>query len=1159
MSIRHYAPDRTRNVVLSAAYLAMFAGTLVLLGWALDIALLKSISPDWVSMKANTAACFALLGFALWSRIQVAERSLLLARIVSLLVALIGLFTLLEYLLVWNAGIDQALFNEAMGTVVTSSPGRMAPDTALSFLLLGFALTVNSNAHKGKISLLAAAAVSIFVATFALAALLSYLTSALGSHGWFGYTVMAMHTAWLFLVLGVVITWLNWQKSAVHWSFSNHVTVAIFCGLVWLTLAGLNTGRSQLWLKANNQKVTDSEMLIGDLQNIMIAAIDAQAHARGYLITGEASFRDNFLSAKAESEKNFAALGQLGKATPLEEQQVKLIEKQVVFNLQRLQHVLETPPVSADARNRVTLQGEALLDELRVTLSQIENEHKLYLLKLKTQADEVAHFSNLFVLIGTLSSLLIFMIALARLNISKDKNLRMTNLYAALSQCNQAIVRCSNSEELFPQICRAAVTFGGMKMAWIGLLDEAGKQVRPVASFGEGTEYLDDKVITIDADEPWGRGPTGTAMRKNEPYWCQDFQHDPATLPWRERAAFFGWGASAALPLQCNGVVVGTFTLYSAHTGAFDEAARNLLVEMEMEISFALDSFAAREVHQTMELALSASEQQLNAIFNGTTDGIVLADAESRLFIKGNLSFCSMLGYTFEELTRVGVMDIHPELDLPYVIEQFERQSRGEITLAADMPVQRKDGSVFYADINATLVNVAGKSCMVGVFRDITERQQNEARIKYMANFDLLTGLPNRALLNERARYAISLAQRSDEHLSLMFLDLDRFKYINDSLGHDVGDELLLQVAARLKFAVRDEDTVSRLGGDEFILLVPGSDSQGAANVAKKLLAMFVQPYQVGLHEIVITPSIGIAMYPDDGKDFDELSKLADIAMYRAKQAGRNDFCFYTQEMQTDAARAILLSNALRHALPLGQLQLHYQPQVSLKDGHIIGAEALLRWQHPELGRISPAEFIPVAEDSGQIIAIGEWVMRTAVQQLKRWMDDGMAPMVMAVNLSALQFRHTNLPAMVTDILEESGLAPQYLELELTEGVAMDAPELAIATMNDLHQRGVRMSIDDFGTGYSSLSYLKRFQVYKLKIDQSFVRDISSASEDKAIVSAIISMACSLGMQTIAEGVETAEQLTFLRLQGCDEVQGYYFSEPLPAAQFEVYVKSKSL
>jgi diguanylate cyclase (GGDEF)-like protein len=420
----------------------------------------------------------------------------------------------------------------------------------------------------------------------------------------------------------------------------------------------------------------------------------------------------------------------------------------------------------------------------------------------------------------------------------------------------------------------------------------------------------------------------------------------------------------------------------------------------------------------------------------------------------------------------------------------------------------------------------------------------------------VLTGLPNRLLLNDRCQVALSMAQRNQRPVALMFLDLDHFKNINDSLGHRVGDEVLVELAARLKAAVRQQDTVSRLGGDEFILLLPDTDAAGAALVANKLLQVALMPIQIEQHELTVTPSIGIALYPKDGADLDALSKCADAAMYQAKGDGRNSYRFFTTEIQAHSDRALLLDNALRRAIERQQLALHYQPQISLETGQIVGAEALLRWQHPELGAISPAEFIPIAEGSGLILPIGEWVIRTAVGQLAAWIQRGMAPITMSVNLSAVQFRHADLPQLITRILNDAALAPQLLELELTESAAMTHPLDAIAVMDDLHRRGVRMSIDDFGTGYSSLSYLKRFQAYKLKIDQSFVRDITEDPDDKAIVGAIISMASSLGLKTIAEGVETQGQLEFLRARGCHEVQGYYFSRPLPTLAFEHFVQS---
>lgn len=409
--------------------------------------------------------------------------------------------------------------------------------------------------------------------------------------------------------------------------------------------------------------------------------------------------------------------------------------------------------------------------------------------------------------------------------------------------------------------------------------------------------------------------------------------------------------------------------------------------------------------------------------------------------------------------------------------------------------------------------------------------------------------------LRDRAGSALSHAQRHGEPMAVMFLDLDRFKNVNDSLGHHIGDELLVQVAQRLTSALREEDTVYRLGGDEFVLLCPGLGATCAAQVADRVLALTAQHYLLAQQELAITFSIGIALYPTDGDSFETLSMRADSALYHAKQGGRNAYRFFTAQMQMQSTRTLQLENGLRRALELQQLHLVYQPQMSLHDGRIVGMEALLRWEHPTLGAVSPAEFIPIAEDSGLILPIGEWVIRTATRQLRSWLDAGLPLQQVSVNLSAVQFRHANLPELVTQALAEAGLPAHHLELELTEGVAMNDPLGAIAVMNNLHERGVRISIDDFGTGYSSLSYLKRFSVYKLKIDQSFVRDITDDPDDKAIVVAIIAMARSLGFQTIAEGVETQGQLDFLREQGCDEVQGYFYSKPLLPAQLETFVR----
>ena len=442
--------------------------------------------------------------------------------------------------------------------------------------------------------------------------------------------------------------------------------------------------------------------------------------------------------------------------------------------------------------------------------------------------------------------------------------------------------------------------------------------------------------------------------------------------------------------------------------------------------------------------------------------------------------------------------------------------------------------------------------------REMEERRVDRDRIHWLAHYDSLTGLPNRTLLAERSRDAIAIAKNDGSPLAVVFVDLDHFKHVNDSLGHRVGDALLVAIAQRLRGVVRDKDTVCRLGGDEFILLLPGANAHGAERVAGKLLDASRQPYQIGRHELTMAPSLGIAVFPQDGDDFDTLTQSADVAMYRAKQGGRNTYRFFTPEMQAQSARALMLENALRRALEREQFTLHYQPQVGIATGKLHGVEALLRWQHPELGAISPVEFIPLAEDSGQILAIGDWVLRTALAQLRAWQQAGHAVPGVGVNLSAVQFRRLGMPEHIGQMLAQAGLPAQALELELTEGVALDDPQSASATMSQLHALGVRIAIDDFGTGYSSLSVLKRFPISKLKIDQSFVRDLGDDASDRALVSAIVRMAEALGIETTAEGVETQQQLDFLREQGCTEAQGFYCGRPMPAEALLAWLAARA-
>ena len=732
---------------------------------------------------------------------------------------------------------------------------------------------------------------------------------------------------------------------------------------------------------------------------------------------------------------------------------------------------------------------------------------------------------------------------------------RLTQVYAALSECNQAIARCTREEELFPRVCHIAVAHGGMKMAWIGRVDAQTQMVRLVASHGEGTGWMDGVQVSASATSPLGGGQTGTAIRERRPVWIGDFQHDPMTAPWHDLGARAGWVSSVALPLLCNEQVVGALMLYSATPEAFDQAVRDLVVEMAKDLSHALTAMSRERGRQSMEAQL----RLMAKVFEQGGEGIVITDARGDI-VMVNRAFENVTGYTQAEVSgrnpRLLSSGRHDREFFRHMWETITSEGfwQGEIWN------RRKDGDIYpeYLSVSRIVDGAGQVTHYIATFNDISENKANQEHIQRLAHYDSLTGLPNRILLADRVALALSHMERAGGQLALIFLDLDRFKNVNDSLGHRIGDELLVQVGARLRGLLRDEDTVSRLGGNEFILLLPGADADGAAHVAEKVLKTLSSPYHIEQHELAITPSMGIAMATADGATYEALSMCADTAMYRAKQGGRQTYRFFTREMQERSDRTLQLENALRRALELNQLCLHYQPQMSLENGRIIGVEALLRWRHPELGDVSPADFIPVAEDSGMILPIGEWVLRTAIWQMKAWLDTGLPPLVMAVNLSAIQFRQARLPELVSQILAESGLPADQLELELTEGVAMENPLEAIEIMNDLHARGIRMSIDDFGTGYSSLNYLKRFKIYKLKIDQSFVRDISRDPEDEAIVGAIISLAQSLGMQTIAEGVETEAQAAFLRAGGCREGQGYLYSRPLPAEEFERFVRIAS-
>jgi diguanylate cyclase (GGDEF)-like protein/PAS domain S-box-containing protein len=570
------------------------------------------------------------------------------------------------------------------------------------------------------------------------------------------------------------------------------------------------------------------------------------------------------------------------------------------------------------------------------------------------------------------------------------------------------------------------------------------------------------------------------------------------------------------------------------------------------------------EKYRVAEQALWASETYLKAILYHSPTLIAVKDLDGNVILASEYYKQLQAVDTDEGYVGKNVFDVFPEELAQELWQEDQAMEHVSKNSESELEIMHKDGSLHtYLMVKFPLKDKAEKVFGIcSICTDITERKQAEdalreqqSRLNYMAFHDALTGLPNRALFYDRLNHGLARAKRSGGMLVAMLLDLDRFKYINDSLGHDAGDLLLKTISQRLKECVRDMDTVARLGGDEFVIVLEGiHDIDDVGYVAQKILATVARPINIVGHDISTTVSIGISVYPDDVTQADELLKNADIAMYKAKEGGKNNYQFYAEGMNASAVNFLLLENDLRRAIEQDQLTLFYQPQFDLQTDSLVGMEALVRWQHPDRGLISPAHFIPLAEETGLIVSLGEWVLRRACEQQKAWLQSGRYAGKMAVNLSPRQFRQANFPDRVAEILADTGLPATNLELEITESSAMEHASETINMMNVLNQMGLSLAIDDFGTGYSSLAYLKRFPIHKLKIDRSFVCDVATNQNDAAIAKSIINLAHNMSLNVVAEGVEYQNQADWLRERGCDQVQGFFYAKPMSAEQIEQHL-----
>jgi diguanylate cyclase (GGDEF)-like protein/PAS domain S-box-containing protein len=769
------------------------------------------------------------------------------------------------------------------------------------------------------------------------------------------------------------------------------------------------------------------------------------------------------------------------------------------------------------------MDGELLPVEVAMTLLHLEGGRFLHLALRDLSAKERAQA------------------AYRRLQRAKD----------LLAAGSRVLIHAADEQALLGEMCGMAVETGGYRMAWVGYRQADHLQsVRPVAHAGRAGGYLEKAFISW-GDNPNGAGPTGSAIRTGSTQIIQDFQHNPSVLLWRAEAMTYGLHSCIALPLRQDGAVFGAMTLYAEQADAFDTDEVQALEKMAAKLSYGVCALRARLARRHAEQGLERAHSLLQAAMEATADGILVTA------LNGDVDLCNQ---TFARMFRIDATEAcgknvvgiiaplarHPE---EFGRQDCEERSRPE--REHDQVFELADGRVIGRITRPHMLDgaIIGQVCS---FRDITAQVRHEQELLHHATHDTLTGLPSRTLLSDRIGQAITRTQRSGSLLAVIFLDIDRFKLVNDSMGHDAGDGLLIHVASTLSSLLRKEDTLARVGGDEFVILLENlAHEPDAARVAHGLLQALARPVAMGGREVFPTASMGIALYPRDGEDAFALLRHADAAMHRAKHTGGNGFQFFMPELQQDSLRKLELTGLLRRAIHTNQLEVHYQPQLSLRDGRIACAEALLRWCHPVMGAISPAEFIPIAEETGLISELFAWTIKTVCADLGAWQRARLPEIRIGINVSPRQFDAEDLAESLSGLLAETGTPSRLIELEITESALMQRPERAVSILGRLRAQGFVLAIDDFGTGYSSLAYLMRFPVNKLKIDRSFIANIPESRNHVSITRAVIAMAHELGIQPVAEGVETDAQKDFLAEHHCDLVQGFLIGRPAPGAHLK--------
>jgi len=1116
-----------KNLLLYCQFTAiavMGLGGLVLYGWAFGIEPLKTVFPGLVAMKVNTALGLIFSAASLWLQLPETSPPLRgrIARFLALLVTSIGAATLSEYVFGLNLGIDQLFLKDPQMSYGTTAPGLMAPTSAAAFVAIGLALLLlNWKTRRGHRP---SQALSLCSALITMVALSGYIYHAVALTRILLYTQMAVHTTLCFFLLSIAVFFARPRTSIageLTGQGSGSMMARRFLPVVFLFPILLG------WIRLQGQYKglygTEFGLAIYATANVVVFAVlvwlSARQMNREYAQRNVAEVEIRELNADLE-------LRVADRTKAVERQTTVLAEQAALLDL------AHDAIVVRDMQNRILFWNRGAEVVYGWTAKEAVGTHSLDLLKTEFSQPLAEIDAQLFRENHWEGEAIHYRRDGTRLNVGcrwalqRDKDgtpVQVLSIIHDITGQKLAEDSLRKSEE------NLRLLVSGVKDYAILMLDSQGR----ITTWNEGAQrikgYRAEEIIGQHLSKFYVR----EAVEKGQP--AQDLRIAAELGRYEEE----GWRVRKDGSKFWASVVITSLRDKAGQLRGFAKVTRDIT-----ERKLAAD-------------ALFVEKERAQVTLSSIGDAVICTDISGQVTFL-NLVAEKMTGWSRQEAVGQPMAEVFQILEgstratIPNPMEAAIGRNQ-TVHLPEDCILKRRDG--FEIPIEDSVAPIHGRdgkpTGAVIVFRDVSASRAMSLEMTHSAQHDFLTGLPNRMLLNEHVRMAIALAPRHAKKIAILFLDLDGFKHINDSLGHPLGDKLLQSVAKGLLDCVRASDTVSRQGGDEFVVLLSEIEqAEDAAISARRILDAVGKPHWIDDHDLHVTTSIGISVYPDDGMDADTLIKNADLAMYQAKENGHHGFKFFKPAMNERAVARQSIEEGLRRALERDGFTLHYQPKVNLAIGEITGAEALLRWTHPTRGPIPPAEFIPVAEDCGLIVPIGNWVLREACRQARAWVQAGLPLTTMAVNISAMEFRDEHFLEGVFTILRETEFNPRCLEIEVTESVLMKRVESSEGILKALKEHGIQVAVDDFGTGYSSLSYLRKFPIDALKIDQSFIRQITISPDESSIVTAIISMARNMKLRVVAEGVETQQEMLFLQDHKCDEAQGYYFSRPVPASDF---------